>query len=228
VAQTRIFASSDEISEAFVQLLGELTTNRLDNARPALVALSGGSTPKSAYEHLYQSDVDKSKIEAYMVDERYVPPSDDRSNEAMLRAAMPGEELNLLPMYTPGGAEVAASVYHRLLRKRVDAFDLVLLGMGDDGHTASIFPGMWPEFPEGAWCVASKAPVVCEDRITLTPRAICLAKHTIFMVTGESKADRIHEVLQGPKNWENLPAQYIGAHAINCEWWLDRAAASRL
>ncbi|MBC8065170.1 MAG: 6-phosphogluconolactonase, partial [Chlorobia bacterium] len=138
--------------------------------KPITVALSGGSTPKRAYDLLSKSEIDRSKIELYMVDERYVPIEDERSNEAMIRSALqlpiPLEEESrqdvgslrgsfpLFPMYKPGGVAEAAADYNQLLRERVGKFDVVLLGMGDDGHTASIFPRMWPEIPLNEFCVA--------------------------------------------------------------------------
>jgi len=227
MAKIRIFPSSEAIARRFVQLLVSCTSIRVPGARPLYVALSGGSTPKLAYEKLAEADIAPTSLRLYMVDERYVPPTDDRSNETMIRTALKGR-FDFKGMYREGGAERAANSYNDLLRSEVDKLDLVLLGMGDDGHTASLFPGLCPEAPDGAWCVPSQAPVVCRDRITLTPRALTSAGTTIFLATGQGKAERVREVLEGPRDWERLPAQYISAHSIACEWWLDEAAGSQL
>jgi 6-phosphogluconolactonase len=227
MAKVRIFPSLEAIADEFVQLLVSSTSIRIPGARPLYVALSGGTTPKLAYEKLADSQVDPALLRLYMVDERYVPPTDDRSNETMIRTALAGR-FEIQGMYREGGAELAAKSYHDRLRAEVDKFDVVLLGMGEDGHTASLFPGLWPEIPEGAWCVASEAPGVCRERITLTPRALTWARKTLFLATGQSKAARIREVLEGPKDWQRLPAQSISDHSFSCEWWLDEAAGSQL
>ena len=227
MATIRIFPSSEAIANRFVQLLVSSTSIRVPGARPLFVALSGGSTPKRAYEKLAEADIDPAKLRFYMVDERYVPLTDDRSNETMIRTALNGR-FDLHGMYREGGVESAAKSYNDLLRSEVDKLDIVLLGMCDDGHTASLFPGLWPEVPDGAWCVPSRAPVICRERITLTPRALTWARKTIFLATGQDKAERVREVLEGPRDWERLPAQYISAHSISCEWWLDEDAGSQL
>ncbi len=222
MTNVKVFADKASLSEAIATHILKLAA-----ANPLKVALSGGSTPKHAYELLYRSDLDRSKLKLFMVDERYVPPTDERSNERMMREAL-GDGFEFHPIYREGGPSAAAEAYDELLRREVDRFDVVLLGMGDDGHTASIFPHMQPEFPQCSWCVASKAPVVCEDRVTMTPRAICDAKETIFLVAGAEKAERIHQVLEGPQDFESLPSQYIHRHSLNGQWWLDEAAARLL
>jgi 6-phosphogluconolactonase len=235
----RVFPDAESVAREFVQHVeaSAAKTVTLENSpcRACKVALSGGSTPKRAYELLSKSDLDRTKLELYMVDERYVPASDERSNEKMIHEALAGQDFQFFPMFRAGGVEAAAGAYDELLRRNVDKFDIVLLGMGDDGHTASIFPGMWPDEPAGRFCVASKAPVVCEDRITLTMRTICWAKETIFMVTGESKAQRVKEVIESgfkanelPDAYNSLPSLYVYRNSINPVWWLDRAAASLL
>lgn len=227
----RVFPSPEDVAVAFAlkvkKMADDIVPAKDLSWRHKRVALSGGSTPQRAYELLAKEDFDQSKIDWYMVDERYVPIEDERSNEAMIRRAL-GDRFKLNGMYQPGGVEEASKAYDQLLRREVDKFDLVVLGMGDDGHTASIFPHRYPEIPLNEFCAASKAPVVCEDRITLTPRAICWARETLFMVTGESKAKALREVLKGKLDADRLPAQYVHHHGINCHWWVDQWAASLL
>jgi len=221
--EIKVFADKEAMSQAFVDKLASLALS------PLKVALSGGSTPKRAYELLYKSEIDRSKLNLYMVDERYVPITDERSNERIMREALHLEEgFAFHPMYREGGPQAAAEAYDQLLRKEVDRFDVVLLGMGPDGHTASIFPNMWPEIPTpDTWCVASKAPVVCEDRITLTPRAIIQAEQTIFMIAGPDKIEALKQVLT-PTPDESLPAKYIARQTPHCEIWLDQPTADLL
>jgi len=224
MAELKVFADKEALSQAFVDKVVGMADTAL---HPLKLALSGGSTPKRAYELLSKSDVDRSKLNLFMVDERYLPATDERSNERMMRAAL-GGSFRLHPMYRFGGVEEAASAYENVIRQQVDQFDLVLLGMGPDGHTASLFPEMLPEMSDGQWCVASKAPVVCPDRVTLTFAPICAAKETIFMVAGADKGDALKRVLEGPTDLEDLPAQYVALHSRHCEFWLDQATANAM
>ena len=220
----KVFSDKEALSEAFAHHL----LARAEKSESVFrVALSGGSTPKRAFEIMAGSDLERSKLEIYMVDERYVPPTDERSNERMMREAF-GAKFTFFPMYREGGVDVAAAAYDELVRSRGTQFDLVLLGMGDDGHTASIFPRLQPVVSDGVWCVASEAPVVCSERVTLTPAPLCEAGETIFMAAGESKAEMVKRVLEGPEDFEALPSQMVTRQAANCQWWLDEGAASLL
>lgn len=245
----RVFADKEAISQAFVSKIEAMAGRAIS---PLKLALSGGSTPKRAYELLSKSAVDRSKLKLFMVDERYVPVTDERSNEAMMREALNlpspvlqeqngggaggGGSFDFQPMYREGGPSVAAEAYHQMLRQEVDRFDLVLLGMGADGHTASLFPsmlpdeghpGFMPDVAAGKWCVASQAPVVCPDRITLTFRAICYAKQTIFMIAGADKAPVLRQVLDASAD-DSLPAKFVRRQSADCEFWLDAEVASLL
>jgi len=105
-------------------------------------------------------------------------------------------------------------------------FDLILLGMGEDGHTASLFPHTAALREEKAWVVANWVEQLETFRLTLTVPAICHAAHIIFLVTGEAKARRLNEVLNGPRDPERLPAQLIQALDGSLKWLVDKAAAS--
>jgi 6-phosphogluconolactonase len=208
------------------------------------VALSGGSTPRALYGLLasepYRQRVDWSKVHVFFGDERCVPPDDSQSNYRMAREAL--LDRVLLPaenVHRPRGEidpAQAADDYERLLREWFQprhaaavahTFDLVLLGMGDDGHTASLFPGTAAVRQCDRWVVAHFVEQVDMWRITLTPPVINAAAEVAFLVEGAHKASRLREVLQGPMEPGRLPAQIIRPQG-RLLWLVDRAAAARL
>ena len=205
------------------------------------VALAGGSTPKRTYEFLagekYKNRIDWAKVHVFFGDERCVPPENSDSNYRMANEAMlsrlPIPEQNIHRMIGEGDAVANASLYESELRSFFDEaawprFDLIFLGMGDDGHTASLFPGTTALKEERAWVVANWVEKFNTFRITLTAPAINHAAHVIFMVTGAAKAQRIAEVSRGPRNTEALPSQLIQPIDGSLEWFVDKAAAVSL
>ncbi|HWA00019.1 MAG TPA: 6-phosphogluconolactonase [Caulobacterales bacterium] len=167
----------------------------------ACAALSGGSTPEPAYAALARADLDWSKVTFVLVDERFVPPSDPGSNEAMLRRALApalAKGARLFPMYGPGEAEDAAS--------RADAvyaplhIDIALMGMGTDGHTASWFPGspqrdaaLDPAGGRTVMAVRAPGAAGASERLTLSFAALSRADHVLLLITGEEKRERLAE-----------------------------------
>jgi 6-phosphogluconolactonase len=107
-------------------------------------------------------------------------------------------------------------------------FDLILLGLGDDGHTASLFPGTLSAIPSERLVVAHTVPQVSMTRITFTPRLINAARRVAFLVSGAAKADILRRVLRGPRQPDVLPAQAIQPAGGDLEWWVDRAAGGTL
>jgi 6-phosphogluconolactonase len=127
----------------------------------------------------------------------------------------------------------AAAVYEAELRafftgQALPAFDLLLLGMGDDGHTASLFPGSGALAETKAWVVSNWVEKFKTFRITLSAPAINAAKHILFTVNGAAKAQRLPEVLRGPRDTQRLPSQLIAPTSGNLEWLVDKAAAAGL
>ena len=192
------------------------------------VALAGGETPRAIYTHLADRyvDVPWGLLDIYFGDERRVPPDDPRSNYHMAWETL----LSRVPI-------VPASV-HRMEGERVDAsgaardyesilpasLDVLLLGMGSDGHTASLFPNA-PELEERARrVVPSTSPDPPAGRLTITPPVIATAKHVAVIVAGSSKASAVAQALEGSFDPRALPVQF----ALGATWILDRDAASRL
>lgn len=204
------------------------------------VALAGGSTPKAVYEVLAtpdnQSKLDWSRVDVWFGDERCVPPDHADSNFRMAEHALLSKLLNkpvIHRMVGENDPNDGAKKYGQDLKAAYgDAgLDLVLLGMGDDGHTASLFPGTPALDETGHRCVAQfveKSTTGRSWRITLTAPFINRSRSVIVCVTGAGKADRIVEVLTGPHDPKRLPIQLIRPDGGTMTWLLDRAAAARL
>lgn len=205
------------------------------------VALAGGSTPKRAYELLasdeYKSQLDWRKVHVCFGDERCVSPDDAESNYRMVNEAMlsrlPIPSENIHRIRGLGDAIRNAQLYEDELRTYFDSapwprFDLVLLGLGDDGHTASLFPGSPALSEMEAWVVGNWVEKLNSYRITLTAPAINHAAHIIFLVTGGSKVEALAEVLSGKSDPQRLPSQLIGPVTGSLEWIVDKSAAAHL
>lgn len=186
-----VFATRDALMQAAADRLETALRNGITTRGAACIALSGGSTPEPAYAALAARDLDWAKVSFALVDERFVSPDDDASNEKMLRRALApalAKGASLLPLFGSGSPAEAATradtVYAPL------HIDAALMGMGDDMHTASWFPGHASE----AWSstqsvVAVHAPTASGsvDRLTLTHSAIARAERVFLLISGESK-----------------------------------------
>lgn len=204
------------------------------------LSLAGGGTPKAIYEQLAdparQGAFDWSLVDIFFGDERCVPPDHPDSNykmahEALLgRAPIPPENIYRISGELPPAE--AADQYEATLRAYFPQgrahFDIVLLGMGHDGHTLSLFPKTPAIHEQQRWVVAQH--IVGRDmwRVTLTPPAVNSADILLFLVNGANKADALRQVLGGPYDPNSYPAQVIRPTTGRVEWALDKAAASGL
>ena len=209
------------------------------------IAISGGSTPKAAFKLLadpgqpWRARMPWDKLDLYWVDERTVPPTDVESNYRMTREAML-DDVPLKPeqvhrMEGELDPEVAASRYESLLRNnfRLEGaecprFDLVALGMGDDGHTASLFPHTEAIHTLGRLVTANKVPQKDTWRLTLTWPVINQASSVFFLIGGKDKAEVLKEVFMGPRDPERLPSQLIWPSSGILTLFLDMDAAALL
>jgi 6-phosphogluconolactonase len=206
-----------------------------DNQHFFSLVLSGGSTPKALYELLasepYRSQLNWSKIEIYFGDERCVPPDHADSNFRMAHNAMlsklPLPECNIHRIRTELPPEQAATEYGQLLREkfRNGGPDLVLLGMGEDGHTASLFPGTAALDETQHRCVANFVPKLDSWRVTLTYPILNSAEEVMMLIAGVGKAKVLEQVLEGPRDIKQYPIQGIQPKG-KLTWLLDAAAAS--
>jgi 6-phosphogluconolactonase len=210
------------------------------------IALSGGSTPRPVYALLatdeFSRRIDWSRVQVFWGDERCVPPNDPQSNYRMAKEALlehvPLPEANIHRMHGEEDPTQAAAEYGRELQAVLggDAeggappagFDLILLGMGDNGHTASLFPGKTALHEEKRWVVAEYIEAVSMWRITFTPVLINAAATVTFLIAGTQKAEVLHQVLEGPYQPDVLPSQIVKPLHGQLVWLLDKAAASRL
>ena len=238
----QIFADADEVARAAALRFVELARATINSKGRFSVALAGGSTPKRIYELLasgeFAAQLYWPGVHVFFGDERCVPPDDADSNyrmanEALLsRVALPAE--NVHRMRGEGDAVANARLYEDELRgffgddAKWPEFDLVMLGMGDDGHTASLFPGTHALDVRAAWVAANPVEKFEAYRITLTAAAINHARHVMFIVTGAGKAERLREVIHGAHDPHRLPAQLIQPPAGALAWFLDAAAAAKL
>ena len=200
------------------------------------VALAGGSTPRGMYSLLVGARLDWEQVHFFWGDERCVPPDDPDSdfrmaNETLL-SHIPVPAGNIHRILGEHPAEEAAWEYEHELTAFFDegipCFDLVLLGLGNDGHTASLFPGApaLHETTRRAVAVSHDSPPPpLVDRVTLTPPVFKAAAEVLFLVAGAEKAERLEQVLHGPYLPDLLPAQLIRPVNGRLRWLVDRAAA---
>ena len=236
-----VLEDAEEVARRAADLFVEIAEASMASRGRFSVALAGGSTPRRCYEMLasdgYRNRLDWSRVHIFFGDERTVPPTDAESNYRMAYEAMlsrlPIPQQNVHRMMGENDPPSGARLYEEELRSFFqDApwlrFDLILLGMGDDGHTASLFPHTPALLEERAWVVANRVEKLKTFRLTLTATAINHAAHIVFMVTGAAKAERLREVIRGPRDPERLPSQLIRPVDGSLTWLVDKAAARLL
>jgi 6-phosphogluconolactonase len=213
-----------------------------------VVALSGGLTPRRAYERLaaepLASRVMWSRVQVVWGDERCVPPGQVESNYRMARETLldrvPVPAANVHRIRGEDDPAAAAALYEATMRALLKTpagppraapgarIDLVLLGLGEDGHTASLFPGSAATHEQTRWVMAQYAAAASAWRVTLTPAVINAAAEVLFLVSGGTKAGVVRQVLEGPHRPQELPAQAIVPSNGRVRWCVDAAAAAEL
>jgi 6-phosphogluconolactonase len=203
------------------------------------IALAGGSTPKAAYELLHATErrtaIDWSLVRFFFGDERCVPPDDDASNYKSAKESLL-DPLQIRPhavFRMSGEVEPAraAQLYVDILKHELGVepiFDLVLLGMGPDGHTASLFPGTDPETDDADLVRAPWVEKLKTHRITLTPHVINGARNVSIATEGSAKAEALGAVFDGPFRPIDLPIQIVAPRSGNLTWLIDPEAARKL
>ena len=202
------------------------------------VALAGGSTPKAIYEKLsilpYKDQVDWSKVFLFWGDERSVAPDSPESNYKMAMESgfktLPIPPSQIHRMKAEEAIEENALAYDQILRTILNngLLDLVILGMGEDGHTASLFPQTEALKARDRLAVANFIPQKSTWRMTLTYEAINNAQNIVIYVLGANKKHTLHEVLQSKPQFDRYPIQKIGTKEHKALWIVDEAAASGL
>jgi 6-phosphogluconolactonase len=235
-----VVADPDALAEAAAAQFVEAATQMLARQARWAVALSGGATPRAAYKRLAAPDlagqVDWARVHFFWGDERCVPPDHPESDYGMARAALldhiPAPAANIHRMRGELDPAEAAAAYQAELERYFEParprFDLVWLGLGEDGHTASLFPGTAALHEAERWVAANRVEALHTWRLTLTPPVINHAAQVTFLVSGSRKTQILQAVLHGPYQPEVRPAQLVQPASGRLIWLVDRAAASQL
>lgn len=229
---------TSETKEKVAQEFSEYFRQLAKADQPLHVALSGGSTPKIIFDYLaehFGSEINWKNIHFYWGDERCVPPTDSESNYKMTvdhllsKIDMPSENIHRVLGENEPLEEAAryGEVLDKNLSKLNDIpqFDLVMLGMGDDGHTVSIFPdsiALW-DSPEN--CVVATHPDSGQKRVTITGKLVNNAKAVAFLVTGAGKAEKVQEIIKKEKDFASYPASLVQPSHGELIWFMDEDAA---
>ena len=242
-----IFKNSDDLAMHAADRITRAVQIAIRERGRAMLALAGGSTPEKTYSLLAQpsrrSRIDWAHTYLFFGDERFVRQDDPSSNFAMVQRTL------LAPVPVPAGhafavatqlktAAAAAGEYAATLANAfgIDEshdpprFDVVILGLGEDGHTASLFPGAASLSVADRWVVASPPGTLPPrvERITLTFPVLKAAREILFLVSGENKAEALRDVLEGQHDREKRPAAGVRPRYGTLTWLVDEAAASRL
>lgn len=226
-----IFKSPEELADRFSNLMMSWVENRSENAFH--IAISGGKTPDLLFSVLASKYADSSawqKVHFWWVDERMVPSTHTESNfgvvQKLLFSRISIPEGNIHRIKGENNPQEEALSYSAQIQKNVPqknewpVFDLILLGMGDDGHTASIFPNQMGLLHSENICEVATHPVSAQKRVTLTGEVINSASKICFLVTGKGKATRLKEIASSTAEATLLPA----FHIKNASWYVDQAA----
>lgn len=251
MSNLKVFPDSEHLARAAARQFVKLAVDAITKRGRFVVALSGGSTPRKTYSLLASSKLASNLaweyVHLFWGDERCVPPDHRDSNLHMVRRALlkdvPLPPDNIHRIRGDIDPKKAAKLYERELlsffimhnKKRgikpgefVPSFDLVLLGMGDDGHTASLFPRTAALRARRRWVIANYVDKLDAWRITLTPVIINVAAQVIFLVSGRKKANPLQQVLNGPYLPNLLPSQLIKPGKDRLLWMVDKGAAAML
>lgn len=236
--EIQIFNTLQELNKSFTEWFKEINSSE----GHITVALSGGSTPKSLFDYwssLPQDEIDWTKIKFFWGDERCVAPDDSESNYKMTKEHLFNNikipEENIYRIKGENNPIDEAKRYGELLNSELElvngtpVFDIVILGMGDDGHTASIFPHEIELWDNKNNCVTATHPESGQKRVSLTGKVINAAKNVVFLVTGNNKAEKVKEIIEQPQESEKkYPAALVQPDSDNLYWLLDDAAAEKM
>ena len=233
--ELKIYKNKNEVAEAFSSYFAKF----VEGKESVHVALSGGSTPKIVFDVLaseYGSKINWSNIHFYWGDERCVPPDDSQSNYKMTvdhlfsKIDVPKENIHRILGENDPSSE--AMRYSNLLEINLDRvegvpqFDLVILGMGDDGHTASIFPHEIKLWEAKDHCVVATHPESGQKRVSINGKVINTSKEVTFLVTGQGKAEKVEVITQKKEDFHKYPASLVSPTSGELLWFLDEDAAS--
>ena len=247
MAKLTIADDEETLARFAAERLTTLIGQSIDDSGSATVSLTGGSTPRRLYAllgdatHPWRHRIDWRRLHLFWGDERHVPPEHPDSNFGMARAALldhvpvPPSQIHRMRGEIADANEAAHDYEKELRAGFADAgrseptFDIMLLGLGEDAHIASIFPGSdLLRIERDDRVAAIRAPHSSAWRITLTPAALLDARTVLMVVAGDRKAPAVHAAIEGPLDISRWPAQILRQAGGRVEWTLDRAAAAGL
>lgn len=236
----KIFSSIDKLANHSADFLMKKVNENLSSDSFS-IALSGGSTPKRIYKYIADHSANKiewEKLKLFFGDERCVPPEHDDSNYKMVKETLLGNvslpSNNIFRIKGESQPAEEAERYGEILRSNLPIknelpqFDIVMLGLGEDGHTASIFPDQIDKFQSDKICEVAAHPQTNQNRITISGSVINNAKLVVFIVTGENKAGIISEIFSGNQSSKIYPASLVSPNEGELIWMLDTEAVQLL
>jgi 6-phosphogluconolactonase len=240
----KIFSTIEELNRFAAEKFVEIAAEAIETRGKFTVALAGGSTPKSLYQLLsgerFKDKLDWTSVFFFFGDERSVLPNDAESNFRMANETLfeplqiSGENVYRWRTESADAEKIAENyeqaikVFFSLAENDLPEFDLILLGMGADGHTASLFPFTKALKETKRIAVANYVEKLNTNRLTLTFPVINNASNIIFLVSGESKAEALQEILEGEPQTNKFPSQNVRPDGGKLIWMIDRAAARLL
>ena len=240
--QVAIYPDLDTISQHAAQYVVRVANEAIVTRGRFTIALSGGNTPKKLYSLLgsepYRSQIDWKLVDIFWGDERCVPPDSPDSNYRMAHEVLlsqiqiPAPQVHRMPADAPG-RDAASLAYTQEMQSvfstdGIPSFDLIQLGMGPEGHTASLFPHQPSLHETERLVVPVSVPKPPPDRLTFTPPILNAARNVLFLVTGADKADALQAVLEGEYNPDEYPAQIVRPPNGEVTWMLDTAVAKNI
>jgi len=228
-----IFKTKEELSD---KLSGYIINHHLNGS----IALSGGSTPLLLFKDLSRklNDTKAPNTKFFWVDERCVSPDSDESNFKMANEYLFTDKVfrseNIFRIKGENDPIEEVKTYNNILKENLPEsdglpqFDLIILGLGDDGHTASLFPNKFKTFSNEPGCVVASHPSTGQKRISLSERIINNSLEVIFHVTGSNKKNIVDDIINEKGNYKLYPGSYIRPKSKNISWYLDFDASEKL
>ena len=233
----KIYNGKEDVAQKFSAYLFSL----LQNKDQIHIALSGGSTPKIVFDELasaYGDQISWEKVHFYWGDERCVSPTDEQSNYKMTKDHLLSKidipEENIHRIKGEADPQEEALNYAAIIKQNLPSvngipqFDLVILGMGDDGHTASIFPHQIDLWDSDELCEVATHPESGQLRITITGKLINNSAKVVFLVTGKNKSAKVREIIRKEDHYGSYPASLVAPRSDVLIWYLDTEAASEI
>ncbi len=237
-----IYPDIDTLSQQAAQYVVRIASESIAAHGRFTIALSGGTTPRKLYTLLgsepYSSQIDWQLVHIFWGDERCVPPDNPDSNYSMAQEVLlskipiPALQVHRMPADQPG-RDAASQAYTTEMQRTfgthgIPGFDLIQLGMGSEGHTASLFPHQASLHEKQRLVMPVSVPKPPPDRLTFTPPLLNAARNILFLVTGSDKAVALQAVLEGEYQPEEYPAQIVRPPNGEVVWMLDKAVAAKL